>query len=133
MIFLIPFSRESSEPTPLSVESYPICVILPKYLISTLTEGPRGRNIPTNKREEQISVALEWDKVKYRARIAAFIKCFAGVFKWSFGNSIMRKWSVQAFDSTKKHKIRKTIEKRKHLYFHRVVIYGSINIRKSDI
>lgn len=44
MIFLIQFCRESSEPTPLSVESYPICVILPKYLISTLTVRPHLSN-----------------------------------------------------------------------------------------
>lgn len=46
----------------------------------------------------------------------------------------MRKWSVQAFDSIKKkYAAQKTIEKGNILYFHRIVIYGSINMRKSDI
>lgn len=102
MIFLIQFCRESSEPTPLSVESYPICVILPKYLISTLTVRPHLSNDSRLTSATQKSTLTLSCWVRNMFLHISGIGCCGVDAEWSFGNSIMRKWSVQAFDSMKK-------------------------------
>ena len=113
----------------MSVESYPICVILPKYLISTLATDILQPDDLTSQKL-QIKIVLISHGIEFKVlRPISKVQCLDIERKWSFGNSIMRKWSVQAFDSMKKkYETRKTLEKREHLCFHRVIIYGSIDV-----